>query len=46
MRPAARIGELGGEVLLGPMDVPAGRICAAHDPQGAIFSVFEGEVDD
>ena len=43
---AARIGELGGEVLLGPMDVPAGRICAAHDPQGAIFSVFEGEVDD
>ena len=43
---AAQLGELGGRVLLGPMDVPAGRICAALDPPGAIFSVFEGEVDD
>lgn len=43
---AARIEELGGQVLLGPQDVPAGRICAALDPPGAIFSVFEGEVDD
>ncbi len=43
---AARIGELGGSVLLGPWAVPAGRLCAALDPQGAIFSVFEGEVDD
>ena len=36
----------GGSVLFGPMDLPAGRIAVAHDPQGAFFGLFEGEVDD
>lgn len=43
---AAKVGELGGRVLAGPMDVPAGRIAAFADPQGAAFAVFEGEVED
>lgn len=43
---AGRIEELGGRVIFGPSAVPAGRIAVALDPQGAIFSVFEGEVDD
>jgi predicted enzyme related to lactoylglutathione lyase len=37
---------LGGGVFTGPLDVPAGRISVAHDPQGAVFAFFEGETDD
>jgi predicted enzyme related to lactoylglutathione lyase len=38
---ANRIRELGGKILNGPMDVPAGgRIVQALDPQGAAFSVY------
>jgi predicted enzyme related to lactoylglutathione lyase len=40
-----RIPELGGNVLVPPMEVPAGRILVAGDPQGAVFALFEGEVD-
>lgn len=36
-----------GDPLFGPMDVPnGGRIAALRDPQGAVFAVLEGEVDD
>ena len=41
-----KIRELGGEVMAGPLDVPAGRIAVASDPQGAAFALFEGETDD
>lgn len=43
---AERIRELGGAVIAGPLDVPAGRIAVARDPQGAVFALFEGETDD
>jgi len=42
---ASRIPELGGSVLVAPMSVPSGRILVASDPQGAVFALFEGEVD-
>jgi uncharacterized protein len=42
----ARIGELGGDVMVPPMPIPAGRFAVARDPQGAIFALFAGEVDD
>ncbi|HZB83908.1 MAG TPA: VOC family protein [Rubrobacteraceae bacterium] len=42
----ARLRELGGEMLAGLLDLPAGRICVVHDPQGAVFALFEGETDD
>jgi predicted enzyme related to lactoylglutathione lyase len=35
---AARTRELGGSVLLPPMDIPVGRFTIAADPQGATFS--------
>jgi predicted enzyme related to lactoylglutathione lyase len=41
-----RAGELGGNVLLSPVTVPAGRFAALADPQGAVFAVFEGDFDD
>ncbi len=43
---AARVRELGGEVLAGPLDLGAGRIAVVRDPQGAAFALFEGETDD
>lgn len=45
-RSAARIGELGGRVNAGPMELMAGnRILVAGDPQGAVFALFEGETE-
>lgn len=41
----ARVGELGGEVLMGPMEVPGGAFVAVRDPQGAVFSLFAGELE-
>jgi predicted enzyme related to lactoylglutathione lyase len=38
--------QAGGAVLAGPIEVPAGRFAALRDPQGAVFSVMEGEYDD
>jgi uncharacterized protein len=43
---AARIGELGGEVVVAPMAVPGGRILVARDPQGAYFALTAGRMDD
>ena len=39
------IGTLGGGIVVEPMDIESGRIAVAHDPQGAVFALFEGEVD-
>jgi predicted enzyme related to lactoylglutathione lyase len=41
----AQVGERGGEVVVSPTDVPAGRIAVARDPQGAYFALWEGELD-
>ena len=42
---AARIQDLGGTILVPQTEVPAGRFVVASDPQGAVFALFEGEVD-
>jgi len=41
----ATSGERGGRTLLRPVQIPAGRVAALADPQGAVFCLFEGEVD-
>jgi predicted enzyme related to lactoylglutathione lyase len=39
---AEKVKELGGQVLVGPMEVPGGDlICQCFDPQGALFAVHE-----
>ena len=43
---AARVGELGGTVIVPPMPIPSGRILVAADPQGGVFALFAGEFDD
>jgi predicted enzyme related to lactoylglutathione lyase len=42
----ATITGAGGAVHVGPIEIPAGRIAVAADPQGAFFGLFEGPVDD
>jgi predicted enzyme related to lactoylglutathione lyase len=36
---AARAQELGGDVNVPPMDIPAGRFAVLGDPHGAVFGV-------
>lgn len=36
----------GGRVIAGPRVVPAGRFAVLADPQGAVFGLIEGEVDE
>lgn len=40
-----RVRELGGNALVGPHSVPAGRFAVVRDPQGTVFALFEGETD-
>jgi uncharacterized protein len=38
----AKAGELGGETLMGPMDIPnIGRIAVLKDPVGAVFGIIK-----
>ena len=37
----ATISELGGTVMMGPMDIEPGRFAVATDPQGATFAVLK-----
>lgn len=44
---ASKIGDLGGTVIVPPMDVPPqSRILVAQDAQGATFALFEGRTDE
>jgi hypothetical protein len=38
---AMRATELGGTVLVGPMDMPSGRMCVIRDPQGGVINVMQ-----
>ena len=42
---AARADRLGAQTVMGPMDVPGGRFVVLRDPQNAVFSVLDGELD-
>jgi predicted enzyme related to lactoylglutathione lyase len=42
----AKVGELGGQVIVSTSEVPAGRFTVVRDPQGAVFALFEGDADD
>jgi uncharacterized protein len=40
-----RIDELGGTTIVGPVDIPMGRFAVTADPQGAVFALWEGELE-
>jgi uncharacterized protein len=42
----AKAEELGGNTLMGPMDIGMGKIAAIQDPQGAVFALYEGQFQD
>jgi predicted enzyme related to lactoylglutathione lyase len=35
-----KVKQLGGQVLMGPMDVEPGQLAVCQDPQGAVFNVI------
>ena len=41
-----RVSELGGSEVLAPLEIGDGSIALALDPQGALFGLFAGEIDD
>jgi predicted enzyme related to lactoylglutathione lyase len=41
---AENVVELGGSKLMEPMDIGVGKIAPVHDPQGAVFALYEGEL--
>ena len=42
----ANVGELGGGVIMGPVDIPQARIAMVTDPQGAMFALYAGAMED
>lgn len=42
----ATVTELGGQVLVGATDIGIAKIAVAQDPQGAVFALYSGRLDD
>jgi hypothetical protein len=42
----ARVSELGGNVLVGSTDIGIAKIAVAQDPQGAVFALYDGQLED
>jgi predicted enzyme related to lactoylglutathione lyase len=40
------VRDEGGTVMADPIEVPAGKFAVLADPQGAVFAVIRGELDD
>jgi predicted enzyme related to lactoylglutathione lyase len=41
----AKVGELGGSALAGPIDIQIARIAVVSDPQGAVFALYAGQLE-
>jgi predicted enzyme related to lactoylglutathione lyase len=42
----SKVGELGGSTIAGPFDMSTGKIGIVQDPQGAVFALYSGELQD
>lgn len=42
----AKVQELGGSVLAGPIDIGIAKIAVVADPQGAVFALYAGELEE
>ncbi|MGO9752879.1 MAG: VOC family protein [Solirubrobacteraceae bacterium] len=42
----AKVEQLGGSKLMGPMPIGPGTIATVRDPQGAVFTLYAGEFED
>jgi predicted enzyme related to lactoylglutathione lyase len=41
----ARVSELGGGTMVAPFDIGVAKIAVVHDPQGAAFALYAGELE-
>ena len=41
----AKVDELGGSKLAGPIDIQIAKIAVVADPQGAVFALYAGELE-
>ncbi|HWX95779.1 MAG TPA: VOC family protein [Solirubrobacteraceae bacterium] len=41
----ARVAELGGSKMVGPIDIQIAKIAVVSDPQGAFFALYAGQLD-
>ncbi len=44
-RALAKVDELGGSKLAGPIDIGIAKIAVVADPQGAVFALYAGELE-
>jgi len=42
----AKVSELGGSTIAGPIDIEIAKIAVVADPQGAVFALYAGQLDD
>ena len=38
--------ELGGSTIAGPIDIEIAKIAVVADPQGAVFALYAGQLED
>jgi predicted enzyme related to lactoylglutathione lyase len=41
----AKVDELGGAKLMGPIDIQIAKLAVVQDPQGAVFALYAGELE-
>jgi hypothetical protein len=41
----AKVSELGGATHAGPIDIQVAKIAIVADPQGAVFALYDGELE-
>jgi predicted enzyme related to lactoylglutathione lyase len=41
----ARVQELGGSKLVGPVDIQVAKFAVVQDPQGAVFALYAGQLE-
>lgn len=41
----ARVDELGGTKIVGPIDIQMARIAVVQDPQGGVFALYDGALE-
>jgi predicted enzyme related to lactoylglutathione lyase len=42
----AKVGELGGVTIVGPIDIGMAKLGIVRDPQGGVFALYAGRLDD
>jgi predicted enzyme related to lactoylglutathione lyase len=45
-RALAKVNQLGGSTIAGPIDIQVAKIAVVADPQGAVFALYAGELAD